>query len=89
MLPDYGCNLMAQVFEIINATTLTRIEDLIAQAILFYEPRVSVSAITPITDLAADGRIEFKIDYTIKTTNSRTNIVYPFYLSEGNNVRVI
>jgi len=31
----------------------------------------------------AVGILDIGVDYTIRTTNSRSNLVYPFYLEEG------
>ena len=33
-----------------------------------------------------EGRIIIEIEYTIATTNTRGNFVYPFYLTEGTEV---
>lgn len=47
-----------------------------------FEPRVVVNAIE-FDENATDGVLNIRIDYTIKQTNSRTNMVYPFYFVEG------
>jgi hypothetical protein len=35
---------------------------------------------------AVQGRVDVLIDYTVRGTNTRTNMVYPFYFLEGTNV---
>ncbi|MEM6765023.1 MAG: GPW/gp25 family protein [Bacteroidota bacterium] len=86
MLPKYGCNMDRLLFEPLNTTLQTYMEDLVKTAILYFEPRIKLNKIT-LTPIAEEGRIEIEVDYTIKTTNSRFNFVYPFYLVEGINQR--
>jgi len=84
MRPDYGCNLDELVFEPLTTTFKTYIKDLISTAILYYEPRIDVNRIDLDDTGELDGRILISIDYTVRSTNSRFNFVYPFYKSEGN-----
>jgi uncharacterized protein len=55
------------------------------KAILFYEPRIKVNDISFFKD-ANEGIIQVKIEYTIIATNSRRNLVYPFYQNEGTDI---
>lgn len=88
MQPTFGCGLKTQVYENINESTVTILKDLIARAILFYEPRVILeNIVTDISD-AYEGKLNFTIFYTIISTNTRHNIVYPFYLREGTDVQL-
>lgn len=89
MLPAYGCSLFPTVFETVNATMLTQARDLIADAILHFEPRIDVATIAFFTDKVLEGILGIEIVYTIIETNTRSNLVFPFYLTEGNNVRAI
>ena len=84
MRPDYGCNLDELVFEPLTTTFKTYIKDLISTAILYYEPRIDVNRIDLDDTGELDGRILISIDYTVRSTNSRFNFVYPFYKSESN-----
>lgn len=91
MQPTYGCGLKAQIFEEINETAVTVMIDLVRRAILFFEPRVIVESITVESDNANDilnGLIKINISYIVRTTNNRHNIVYPFYFTEGTNVKL-
>lgn len=85
MQPEYGANLVDMLFENINVTTATIIINRLKRAILFFEPRVKVSDIDMVPDIP-EGRIMVTISYTIISTNTRTNLVYPFYFKEGTNV---
>jgi phage baseplate assembly protein W len=84
MVPGYGCNLDELLFSPLNLTLKTYVIDLIKTAILYYEPRIDVKKIDidPADEL--NGVLLINIDYTIRATNSRMNMVYPFYKEEGN-----
>ncbi|HET9626560.1 MAG TPA: GPW/gp25 family protein [Kofleriaceae bacterium] len=86
MRPDYGCDLRRFLFRGIDSTTAAEIKDTISMAILRHEPRITVNSIVVDGRDYLDGRLELHIDYTINTTNSRTNRVYPFYLQEATNL---
>lgn len=86
MQPEYGCNLVDYQFEPLNATTIGFLRDLVATAILYYEPRIQLDGVTITQDNgqeAIEGRVEIGVDYIIRSTNSRYNFVYDFYLKEG------
>jgi len=88
MRPAFGAGIKQQIYENIDETTITILKDAIGRAILFFEPRVVVEAIIADTALALEGRLDFSIDYTIISTNTRHNIVYPFYCLEGSDVQI-
>ncbi len=86
MNPDYGCDLHSQVFATISNSTKAIIEDIITTAILYHEPRVNVVEIVIETVDMANGELSISIVYDIKATNSRKNMVYPFYLKEASDI---
>lgn len=83
MQPRYGCNLQRLVFEPVDTTLETYMKDLIETAILYFEPRIVLDALTL---TPADGRIDIELTYTVAKTNTRRNLVYPFYKLEGTEV---
>jgi phage baseplate assembly protein W len=83
MNPEYGCDLQSQVFQNINNSTKVIIEDLIATAILYFEPRVRLIAVDVDERGQLSGVVSVSITYEVKGVNSRRNMVYPFYLAEG------
>ena len=83
MLPTYGCDIWRLVFRAINTTLIGQVEQMIAKAILNWEPRVTVLDLVASVRPGAVGVLDIEIDYVIRTTNSRSNLVYPFYLEEG------
>lgn len=86
MVPGYGCSLESLLFESINLTLTAQITDLIRTAILYYEPRIDLENVTLDETHILDGRIDIILNYRIRTTNSRQNMVYPFYRNEGNDI---
>ncbi len=86
MQPAYGCGLKQMVFESINESTLTVIKDTIERAILYFEPRITLESIEIDDAQAEEGMLRIKLGYVVRTTNSRSNMVYPFYFIEGTNI---
>ena len=88
MQPDYGCGLHTMVFESVEESTVTELKDIIERAVLFYESRITLDGIDVSTEDELEGKLKIQLNYTVRSTNTRSNIVYPFYYLEGNQVRV-
>lgn len=80
MQPAYGCNLDTMMFDSVNEHFITYLKHLVKSAILYHEPRIKADKIEIETDEVIEGRLLIKIDYTIRSTNSKLNYVYDFYL---------
>ena len=87
MRPGYGCNLDEMVFESFNLSTKTYLADIVETAILYHEPRIEPLEINIDDSFIYEGRLMIEIDYIIRSTNSRFNMVYPFYLEEGTEIQ--
>ena len=83
MQEDFGCNLDEFLFAEISAGLIGRIRNLVEDAILHHEPRIILNTVDVSESPAEAGVLLIHIDYTIRTTNSRFNMVYPFYLNEA------
>lgn len=83
MHPNYGCRLHDLVFEPMNSETEAEIEVAISRAILFFEPRIKLGAVTVDVRAALEGHLAVTLNYTVVETNERHNMVFPFYLTEG------
>jgi phage baseplate assembly protein W len=81
--PKYGCSLDALLFEPLTTTMKTYVTGIIKQALLLFEPRIELHDVSLNGSEDAAGRVDIVIDYTVRTTNSRYNLVYPFYRQEG------
>lgn len=85
MQPKYGCNMEKLLFEPLDTTLQAYMKDLIRTAILYFEPRIILENVT-LEPVANEGRININIEFTVATTNTRNNFVYPFYLNEGTEI---
>jgi phage baseplate assembly protein W len=83
MLPTYGCGIWRMVFRTLTTTATTEIADAVAKAVLEWEPRVDLDGVAVKADPEQQGLVTVSVDYVIRTTNTRDNLVYPFYLREG------
>lgn len=88
MQPQFGCNLQSFVFEKFHTTTITYLRDTIETAILYHEPRIVLEEIKVKDQSAFDGALIFDIVYIVSATNSRSNMVYPFYIHEASNADI-
>ena len=80
MLPEFGTNLMSYTFMDMNYTQLNMIIRTIRDQLMVQEPRIRDVDIT--ADLQSrPGVVLFQIDYTVRDTNTRDNLVFPFYLN--------
>jgi phage baseplate assembly protein W len=82
MRPDFGAGLHALVFEPINTTTKALIRHRVEEALITWEPRIDNITV----EITADpplGRLMIDIHYRVRATNTFYNLVYPFYLLEG------
>jgi phage baseplate assembly protein W len=81
--PDYGSDVQSMVFEPIGSNTSTYLKESIRRAVLHYEPRITLENVSVDEDGEEDGLLLVNLDYTVRKTNSRTNMVYPYYILEG------
>lgn len=86
MQPTYGCNLEDMVFESMNLTLITYMKDLLENAILYHEPRIELEKLDIDTSRQNEGLLLIVLHYLVRTTNSRYNFVYPYYINEGTNI---
>lgn len=83
MQPKYGCNMDELLFSPLNRTLKTFVSELIKTAILYHEPRIDVEKIDITKGDDLSGELLVLIDFKVRATNSRINMVYPFYKLEG------
>lgn len=83
MVPQYGCALQELLFQGLTRSLLTRAEKMVRQAIATWEPRVDVHEIRVRESTDVAGLVTITVDYSVRLTNTRSNIVYPFYTREA------
>jgi len=86
MRPNFGCDLSDKVFENLNSTQINSIKKRIEEAILLYEPRIKVQKIGLDVQNILEGKLLIKVDYIVRATNNRRNIVFPYYLTEATDI---
>ncbi|WP_222429218.1 GPW/gp25 family protein [Chitinophaga polysaccharea] len=86
MLPDFGCNIHKLVFEVADARLASELHHVIYHALLEYEPRIKLVECVISDQTMESGVLYVQINYTIIATNTRHNMVYPFYYLEGTNI---
>lgn len=86
MFPTFGCAIRKFVFESDDPTHISMLKDAIYDAILFNEPRVKLEKIDIRNDTWEHGLIHIHIFYMVIITNTRNNMVFPFYFKEGTNL---
>ncbi|EGV18805.1 GPW/gp25 family protein [Thiocapsa marina] len=87
MLPEWGSGLSTFVFDTMGPNTLGQLRRDVEDTIILYEPRVVLERVDVEVDPGSQGELLIRIDYKVQGTNSRGNLVYPFYLDEATDQR--
>lgn len=82
MRPEFGCDINQEVFALNTTATASLIDFHVREALMHWEPRVEVLSVRTIPDKLEANLMEINIDYRIKASNSKYNLVYPFYLEQ-------
>lgn len=80
MRPDFGCGIHDLVYATNSAETLGMVATDVREALLLWEPRIDLEDVDVRSDPEEPGRLLIQIEYSVRSTNSRFNLVYPFYL---------
>lgn len=84
MRSEYGTDLRRLLFEPLDESLKSFFISMIQDAILLYEPRIQVENIL-LEDDSPNGRVLITVEFLVPVTNSRLNLVYPFYKEEATN----
>src|SRR6266550_3568834 len=84
--PKYGLEMHEMLFEPMSTTMTTFLKDRVKIAILIYEPRINLLSLELDTSTQTEGKVAIVIEYEVIATNSRFNLVYPFYIADGSEV---
>lgn len=82
--PDYGLDVNSLLFEPMSTTLRTFLADRVKTAILIHEPRIRVLNLVIDSPDPNDGTLRILLEYAVRATNSRFNLVFPFYRSDSN-----
>ena len=83
MQDDFGCDLSYVLFEEVDQSLINSLTSIISDAILYHEPRITMDTLDVSESETQQGLLLISIEYTIRSTNSRFNMVYPFYINEA------
>jgi phage baseplate assembly protein W len=83
MRPGFGAGLHDFVFEVMSSTTLGALQAAVHNALTEWEPRIQVLGVQVKPDSGEVGRLLVDLDYRVRATNSRFNLVFPFYLESA------
>lgn len=80
---SFGCGLSTLIFKDIDQDLVNNIRGMVEDAVLKFEPRIDVEEVVVHQDETHEGLIHIALSYTVRATNNRYNLVYPFYLYEA------
>lgn len=83
MQPEFGCDIRKLVFEKYASSLMGELKHMIYYALLYYEPRVKNVDVTLLSRNEPEGLLYLQLEFTVIVTNTRHNMVYPFYFLEG------
>jgi phage baseplate assembly protein W len=83
MRPDFGCGLQELVFAVNNSATQGMAEFEVHQALETWEPRIDVLRVEAVAAGERGEQLLIAIDYRVRSTDTRFNLVYPFYLDRS------
>lgn len=80
MRADFGCQAPSLVFAPGSVQFLGLLETTVREAIRDWEPRVETESVIAEVDPEDETRVTVQIRYVVRQTNTRNNLVFPFYL---------
>lgn len=87
MRPEYGCVIHEHIFDKIDESILNILSFELTQNIGQIEPRIIIEKIQIKQSNLESGELQISIEYKIISSNVRDNIVFPFYINEGTNIK--
>lgn len=79
MRPEFGCGIHDYVFAPTDGATAGRIAHEVRVALERWEPRIEVDDVAIAFDAVEEGTLYIDVRYTVRSTNDRRNLVFPFY----------
>ena len=80
MRPDFGTRAQQSVFAPGSEENLRILEQSVADAVRTFEPRVELDSVTAEAVVGDESRVTVSVEYRIRRTNTKQNLVFPFYL---------
>jgi len=73
----------AAMIEMVKPSVVNKLTGLVSDAILRHEPRVALDDLDVAQSREDAGVLRIRVEYRVLATNSRYNMVFPFYLNEA------
>lgn len=83
MLPTFGCGIHDLVFAPNDPGTVAAVATTVRQALVRYEPRIDVLGVDASAAPGDETLLLVRVDYRVRATNALSNLVYPFFITEG------
>jgi phage baseplate assembly protein W len=83
MRPEFGCDLDRFLFAPNTGATQALAAFEVAEALKFWEPRIEVLDVKAQAGGDNGELLLIDIDYRVRSTDNRFNLVYPFYLDRA------
>lgn len=83
MQESFGCDLSSLLFEELDQGLINTIERFVRDAIIEHEQRIKLERVDVDRSGADPGCLLVSVKYAVRGTNSRYNLVFPFYLTEA------
>ena len=82
MRPTFGTKADRLVFAPGSVQYRRLLETTVRDAVRDWEPRVTLDDVSADTDATDASRVLVSITYTVRQTNTRQNLVFPFYVGQ-------
>ena len=80
MRPDFGSDLFNFVFKPLNHSNKSGMATAVKTALQKWEKRIRLLNVIVSSDTANSGTALISIEYEVRSSNTKGNLVYPFYL---------
>lgn len=83
MEPEFGCRIWEYSFAAVDYTTMHAMQNEVENALIRWEPRITEVRAEVSDQRLEEGLLLIRVSYVIRSTNNLYNMVYPFYIQEG------
>jgi phage baseplate assembly protein W len=83
MQPRFGCGIHEYAFAPNEPGTRASVAHEVHAALGEFEPRIEVGRVRVEAPAGQPAMLLIRVDYRVRSSNARRNLVYPFYLREA------
>ena len=83
MRPELGCGVHDLLFAPGSNATEIRVTDAVRQALVLHEPRIDVLEVSAASPQGTSNLLLIRVAYRIRENNAVTNLVHPYFITEG------